>query len=188
MSPECARGDPYNAKSDVYSFTLLVHELYTLDKPYEDIPSELHDQLVFYKARRPKLPKTWPHAWKEWLARSWNPDVTQRPTMAQWQHEWKQRFQPLVLADKQRKYHSKTTTTPWMKTPTNRTTSTITTTTNSSINCKETTPLKTTTTVTEGAEGEEGSSCCDFSLPPGSDLQGQSQFHHQHQQHRRPLG
>jgi hypothetical protein len=54
MSPECARGEMYNCLSDMYSFGLLVHELITLDKPYK-IPSEFHDELIFYQHRRPDI-------------------------------------------------------------------------------------------------------------------------------------
>lgn len=104
MAPECARGDPYNAKADVYSCALLLHELYSLEKPYENIRSDEHDDLVFYKGARPSLPKTWPQPLRSCLHKAWADNIENRPTMKEFQSMWHQELKSIVLADKQQKY------------------------------------------------------------------------------------
>lgn len=104
MSPECARGDPYNAKADVYSCALLLHELYSLEKPYENIRSEMHDDLVFYKGTRPVLPKTWPQPFRMYLHKAWADNIEDRPTMKEFQSMWQQELKSIAVADKQQKY------------------------------------------------------------------------------------
>jgi serine/threonine protein kinase len=61
MSPECARGDPYNEKADVYTVGLLCYELLTLIKPYHDISPEQHDDAIFHNGARPALPHMMDH-------------------------------------------------------------------------------------------------------------------------------
>lgn len=82
MSPECARGERYNCLSDVYSFGLLIHEILTCEKPYEDVPSELHDDLVFYEHRRPPISNGWPISMKYLLDSAWHRDWQQRPIIS----------------------------------------------------------------------------------------------------------
>jgi hypothetical protein len=107
MSPECARGDPYNAKSDIYTVALLVHELISLEKPYDDIPSELHEELVFYQGSRPYCPATWPQSLVEWLEQSWSERLMERPTTVQMAEGWTAGgLHETVLQDKQRKYRN----------------------------------------------------------------------------------
>lgn len=103
MSPECARGEPYNAKSDVYSYSLIVHELYSLQKPYDDVPPEFHDELIFYQGARPYLSKTWPKPLRQLLQKSWHSSVSERLTMPEVRAQLAS-MQPLLIANKQRKY------------------------------------------------------------------------------------
>jgi hypothetical protein len=82
MSPECARGEDYNAKAEVYTFALLLHELISLEKPYENIPADLHDELVFYQGARPPIPETWPVEFANLLEDSWSDIISDRPTIS----------------------------------------------------------------------------------------------------------
>jgi len=81
MSPECARREPYNLKADVYSYALLAHQILTLQKPYDDITDEEHDELVFYKGIRPHIPIGLPSTIQELLRMAWSKTVSKRPTM-----------------------------------------------------------------------------------------------------------
>eukprot|EP00934_Nitzschia_sp_Nitz4_P001354 Nitzschia sp. Nitz4//scaffold285_size24199//14028//15328//NITZ4_008424-RA/size24199-processed-gene-0.5-mRNA-1//1//CDS//3329545713//1354//frame0 len=103
MAPECARGEPYNAKADVYSFALLCHEIYSLQKPYDDVPPELHDDLVFLQGARPCLNPTWPQPFRHLLHNAWSPSIYDRPTMHQLQLQFST-VMPLVISHKRRKY------------------------------------------------------------------------------------
>ena len=105
MSPECARGDHYNAKTDVYAVALLLHELVSLEKPYEHIPSELHDDMVFYSAARPPLQPKWPSLLKSTLQRAWNDRISLRPTMSEFQGSWQSQLKATLLDDKRKRYH-----------------------------------------------------------------------------------
>merc|ERR1712176_861102 len=81
MSPEVARREPYNLKADVYSYAVLAHQILTLQKPYDDITDDDHDELVFFKGVRPFLPAALPNNTKELLQRAWSHNISDRPTM-----------------------------------------------------------------------------------------------------------
>lgn len=81
MAPEIAKGQKYNLKADVYTFAVLCHEIISLKKPYATIPSDKHDQAVFYEHQRPHIPDSWPEGFNLLLNQSWNADVFVRPTM-----------------------------------------------------------------------------------------------------------
>jgi len=81
MSPECARREPYNLKADVYSYAVLAHQILTLQKPYDDVTDEDHDELVFYKGVRPYLPAALPKNTKQLLLCAWSHDISERPSM-----------------------------------------------------------------------------------------------------------
>lgn len=81
MSPECAKGTGYNCLTDVYSFGLIAHEIITLLKPYDEVPSELHDQQIFYEHHRPMISNHWPISMKYFLDSSWHKDWSQRPNL-----------------------------------------------------------------------------------------------------------
>lgn len=81
MSPECARREPYNLKADVYSYAVLAHQILTLQKPYDDISDEDHDEFVFYKGVRPHLPVALPNNTKQLLHCAWSHNISDRPSM-----------------------------------------------------------------------------------------------------------
>jgi len=81
MAPEIAKGERYNLKADVYSYSLICHEVLTLKKPYGTIASAKHDEAVFHKGLRPEIPKSWPLGFANFLKRSWSTDISGRPTM-----------------------------------------------------------------------------------------------------------
>ena len=81
MSPEVARRDAYNLKADVYSFAVLAHQIITLQKPYDDITDEDHDELVFYRGVRPFLTAGFPVHTKELLSKAWSHNISERPNM-----------------------------------------------------------------------------------------------------------
>lgn len=81
MSPECARREPYNLKADVYSYAVLAHQILTLQKPYDDITDDDHDELVFCKGVRPFIPVALPNNTKELLHCAWSHTISDRPNM-----------------------------------------------------------------------------------------------------------
>lgn len=81
MSPECARREPYNLKADVYSYAVLAHQILTLQKPYDDVTDDDHDELVFVKGIRPFIPVALPNNTKELLHCAWSHTISERPNM-----------------------------------------------------------------------------------------------------------
>lgn len=82
MSPECARGEPYNTKADVYSFGLVFHEVLSLERPFsKNLDAEDHYRSVYLKHRRPFLPKHWPRPLRNFIKNCWSDSISNRPTM-----------------------------------------------------------------------------------------------------------
>lgn len=82
-SPECYTHLPYNLKSDVYSFALILYHLIVLERPY-DVTTHNLEFYVFRRGVRPSLD----HAvirsiagLDDLLKRSWSQDPIDRPTM-----------------------------------------------------------------------------------------------------------
>lgn len=85
MAPEMIKNDPYNEKSDVYSYGICLWEMYTRKIPYRDLgltPSHLVVKVV-KEGLRPVIPKTCPKPYRVLMERCWHPIAEKRPTFAQ---------------------------------------------------------------------------------------------------------
>ena len=100
MSPECAKGEEYNLKADVYSFGLLLHEIMSLDKPYDDISPADHDEMVFYRGARPLVQKSWPSTIQSLMHACWSQDITSRPTMKEVHADLREHVPRIVSPDR----------------------------------------------------------------------------------------
>ena len=84
MAPEIARGEPYNLRSEVYTVCLLVHEILTLQKPYDELLPEDHGRLVHFDlpGYRPPIFSEWkwPSELEEILQMGWG-DINGRPSI-----------------------------------------------------------------------------------------------------------
>ena len=83
MAPEVIRREHYNAKADVYSFSILLWEMLSLSKPYGGMEGNDVKEAVANKALRPKIPKEWPSQIRMLLKYGWAKRAEDRPTMAQ---------------------------------------------------------------------------------------------------------
>jgi serine/threonine protein kinase len=81
MSPECGRGHPYNLKTDVYSFSMILHQIISLEKPFGGLSDSEHRGMVFWQGLRPSVPKSWPTVIQTLLRRCWGECICLRPTM-----------------------------------------------------------------------------------------------------------
>jgi serine/threonine protein kinase len=81
MSPECGKGEPYNLKSDVYSFSLLLYQIVSLREPYHNINFKQQELKVFQQGLRPKISSSWSVELTNLLRRGWSHDITARPSM-----------------------------------------------------------------------------------------------------------
>jgi hypothetical protein len=81
--PTCALSVQYGAKVDVYSFGILLWELFAGNKPYTDLSAAQVPMAVCARNVRPSPdPLTLPEALVAMMKRCWQADVAQRPTMA----------------------------------------------------------------------------------------------------------
>mmetsp|Transcript_2115 Transcript_2115/g.4967 ORF Transcript_2115/g.4967 Transcript_2115/m.4967 type:complete len:407 (+) Transcript_2115:189-1409(+) len=82
MSPEVFLGERYNEKADVYSFSLVVWEMFALAKPFEEMSVVQFQKSVLLGEKRPELDSSWPEGIKVAIEESWVADPQQRPSMS----------------------------------------------------------------------------------------------------------
>jgi len=88
MSPEVARGKPYNEKADVFSFAILAWELLGRSLLSAGLPPGDTDAMLGYVAKvawqgwRPALPFYWPTELKLLVSLCWHEDPRLRPSFA----------------------------------------------------------------------------------------------------------
>lgn len=80
-APEVANGLPYNHKSDVFSFAIILCHLMN---GYHPVPNSMDEKMhrtdvMGASSWRPVLNSKWPLELKRLIARSWNKDVQVRP-------------------------------------------------------------------------------------------------------------
>eukprot|EP00640_Fibrocapsa_japonica_P005578 CAMPEP_0113947586 /NCGR_PEP_ID=MMETSP1339-20121228/65605_1 /TAXON_ID=94617 /ORGANISM="Fibrocapsa japonica" /LENGTH=105 /DNA_ID=CAMNT_0000954251 /DNA_START=20 /DNA_END=337 /DNA_ORIENTATION=+ /assembly_acc=CAM_ASM_000762 len=83
MAPEVALNQPYNDKSDVYSFALIVWHLLTLQKPYATMSASQFTEQVGREGHRPPLDQSWPVELSSLLSRCWDADPACRPDFSE---------------------------------------------------------------------------------------------------------
>jgi serine/threonine protein kinase len=82
MAPEIAQGLGTTLKSDVYSYGILLWELYTLKKPFNDTSDpEIFKEMVFIQGTRPSLKSIQSKELKELLQECWDSQPLIRPSM-----------------------------------------------------------------------------------------------------------
>lgn len=83
MSPEVFLGQYYNVKADVYSWTMCLHAMLSLQRPFEMYNAELHKLLVCQEGVRPTIYKEWPGEIQQLLRDGWAADPMDRPPMGE---------------------------------------------------------------------------------------------------------
>ncbi len=81
ISPENYKGEPYNLKSDVYSFAILMHQILSLKIPYAGRSPEDHETAVFEQGIRPRIPLVWPWNIRKLLKQGWAQNSSKRLSM-----------------------------------------------------------------------------------------------------------
>ncbi|KAK8889286.1 hypothetical protein M9Y10_034032 [Tritrichomonas musculus] len=79
-APEVLEFNTYTESSDVYSFSLVVYELLTNDKPFSEINniSQIYNKIVV-KGERPAIKKEIPEKFKKLIEQCWSQDPSLRP-------------------------------------------------------------------------------------------------------------
>ena len=84
MAPEVALEQHYNEKCDVYSFALMLWQMYALKTPFELYGMKSMKSRVWTgELKRPYVDSSWPVPLKNLLKRAWSQDLHQRPAFTQ---------------------------------------------------------------------------------------------------------
>lgn len=81
MAPEISLKQPYNLKADVYSFTILLYEVLTLEKVFHNWQAREIYGKVHRKAVRPRIYLSWSKRLKEFFRSCWSDNPDDRRTM-----------------------------------------------------------------------------------------------------------
>ena len=82
MAPEIQRNEVYTEKADVYSFSLVLYELVTLQVPFQNISHlDLHSHVVL-KKERPSIPSDCPTDVAQLIESCWHDIPSKRPSFA----------------------------------------------------------------------------------------------------------
>ena len=72
MAPEVGRGQKYNLKADVYSFSILLFEVLNLEKVWNGLQPHGIREKVFHRKQRPRISVFWPAPLKDLLKSTWS--------------------------------------------------------------------------------------------------------------------
>lgn len=78
-APEVLRNERYTSKADVYSYAIVVWELFARRDPFPGMPPF---QIVFAVGKqslRPAISPTWPKPWVSFIMSCWDEDPRKRP-------------------------------------------------------------------------------------------------------------
>jgi serine/threonine protein kinase len=79
MSPEMVLGEKYTEKVDVYSYGILLWEMYTHELPFASMPP-LHVATQVVQGLRPKIPPNCPAKLSTLMEMCWDRDQLKRPS------------------------------------------------------------------------------------------------------------
>lgn len=82
MAVEIINSSFYNAKADVYAWSMVLWEMLYLDRPFPHYSIEEHKSMVCEAGERPPLPHSWPMLIRKLLGQSWTASVEHRYSMS----------------------------------------------------------------------------------------------------------
>jgi serine/threonine protein kinase len=81
MAPEVAMMKPYDQEADVYSFSVLLWELMSLEWAYKSFDTRQYFFRVCAENHRERISKSWPAIVKIIIKEGWDPNPQKRPDM-----------------------------------------------------------------------------------------------------------
>jgi len=79
MAPEVATSRPYNHKTDVYSFGILLWELLSCKKPFVGLDIDEYFNQVVHNKVRPSFDPKWPEELRDLITNCWDAEIENRP-------------------------------------------------------------------------------------------------------------
>lgn len=92
MSPECAMHQPYNLSADVYSFSMLLWEILTLEKPMKNFSYAQLKLEIFIEGGRPPLKHVADKKMRDVISSGWSQVAKERPSMEDIYQELKNKY------------------------------------------------------------------------------------------------
>ena len=83
MAPEIALEEPYNELSDVYSFGILLHQICSLEVPFEGYSMSMFQKKVVRDGHRPKIDPKWSSRIQILIRDCWSSKLSDRPSMVE---------------------------------------------------------------------------------------------------------
>ena len=80
MAPEVALSEPYHLSADIYSYSILLWELLTLDKAFGWLSPDEHRERCVKQGERLELRPSWSGTLKALLESCWSRDASSPPT------------------------------------------------------------------------------------------------------------
>lgn len=100
MAPEVALNEPYGLSADMYSFSILLWEILTLQKAFGQMSTQEHRERVIMGGERPELiSDAWSANLCKILQNCWDCDPLERPSARQVYNALRKEVQDLVARD-----------------------------------------------------------------------------------------
>src|SRR5205823_4490960 len=81
LAPELFTGGLYSQATDVYAFGMIMWEISSHEKPFQEIVHDKYLALRILKGLRPEITKDTPQFYRDLMQKCWHSDPTQRPTI-----------------------------------------------------------------------------------------------------------
>jgi len=81
MAPEVAQKKRYNLSADIYSFSILLWEICSLDTPFKKMNSCEHDAKVVHGTHRPRIDSSWSSSLRFLMKNGWSANIQDRPNI-----------------------------------------------------------------------------------------------------------
>jgi len=97
MAPEVAKRLPYNQSVDVYSFSILLWQICSLEQPFAAYDVDKHSELVVHGTDRPRLDvKNWSSDLCALMSLGWSKNISERPDFEYVASVLKREFSPFL--------------------------------------------------------------------------------------------
>ena len=83
MSPENLQGKPYNLKTDVYSWAMIMWNVLALEPPFALYTEQMIIDRVCNRGYRPKVFSTWSARMSKTIRLSWSANINERPSFSE---------------------------------------------------------------------------------------------------------
>ena len=83
MSPENLQGKPYNLKTDIYSWAMIMWNILALEPPFALYTEQMIIDLAANRGYRPKIFSTWSDRMSKSIRMSWSSNISERPSFAE---------------------------------------------------------------------------------------------------------